>query len=582
MDIYTFDLAPTNTHFQIPFDLTEKAFHQWLNSLASAPDLERAQQLLLALQAINKEKTLPAAKKSLLLESVYKILSVFLKPLHTTLLNSTLPLSPEEQSSIEHIVWIYAELANGFARCITKKSSRDNAQTLFYGLQSSIIVYTHISGVYQLPFPNFWKQSYLFYGFACNLGIQDLNIKQHDFHSDTVNKAFKHLLALYHCGLEQFRPRDIVTISACMEKHTSMMLIDKKITSSNAVQYSAFDLKTDTPPTPLARFEKTEKSALRFFSAYLAAAKICKNVYAESPGTGILKAINYENILQASKTLSFSQKRKFTRFKDQEIKSGIIGFKNIIDELVKSSSLSPATTPLAKTKTYDPRLAEGWKTPDLELVAEGYESLDVMKGKLTLGNFFTEQQNQLTQVQKVFKANNHNYSLDKNIWNNASDAEQQESSSIPHSALNISDNSIKGYKIIFNTADNTAQLQIGDIIGIKNKTSIEVGIIHRIRQLTEHKLQLGIKLLTLESELAYISLPKRDSIYAWALFLPGIKALNSEDSIIFNDNQFQCGEFIDLHRSGQEVVSCRLSKLLHISCAASHIKLFNPKVLNEL
>ena len=196
--------------------------------------------------------------------------------------------------------------------------------------------------------------------------------------------------------------------------------------------------------------------------------------------------------------------------------------------------------------------------------------------------FFTDKQSQLTQAKKVFNANSHNYSLDENIWDNASDSEQQEPSPANNSALTISDNSIKGYKIIFNTSDDTSQLQIGDIIGIKNNTAIEVGIVHRITQLTEHKLQLGINLIALESELAYISLPNHQTIYAWALFLPGIKALNSADSIIFNDNQFQCGEFIDLHRADQEIASYRLSKLLHISCAASHMKLFNPKVLNEL
>ena len=52
---------------------------------------------------------------------------------------------------------------------------------------------------------------------------------------------------------------------------------------------------------------------------------------------------------------------------------------------------------------------------------------------------------------------------------------------------------------------------------------MEIGVIRRIVQLTEHKLQLGIKLLALESEVAYISLPNHDSIYAWAIFLPGIK-----------------------------------------------------------
>ena len=92
-----------------------------------------------------------------------------------------------------------------------------------------------------------------------------------------------------------------------------------------------FDLNTDSPPTAIPRLNKTEKSALRFFSAYTAATKICKNAYKEAAGSGILKSINHENILQAAKTLSLSQKRKFTRFNDQITKKGIIGFNTKVD-----------------------------------------------------------------------------------------------------------------------------------------------------------------------------------------------------------------------------------------------------------
>ena len=581
MDTYTFKLAPKDAHFQIPFDLTEKALNQWLNSLENNLESEKSQQLLLAIQAINKEDSLPASKKSLLLESIYKKMPEYLEPLHTTILNSALPLSSAEQRNIEHIVWIYAELANGFAMCINNKSSQANTQTLFYGLQSLVLTYIHISEVYQQPFPNFWKQSYLFYGLACKLGIQDLNIEQHTVHTDTISNAFKHLLALYHCNLDQFRPRDMLTISTCLKKYTSQMLIDKNIAANNASQYSVFDLNTDSPPTALSRHNKTEKSALRFFSAYTAATKIYKHAHEEASGSGILKSINHENILQSVKTLSMSQRRKFTRFNDQQTKNGIIGFNNIIEELEKTSPLSLETKNHSETKKNDPRLAGGWQSPDLELVTEGYESLDAMKSKLGKADEFTEKNRQLNQAKQVFNANNNTYKHDNDIWNNTTSPRQQELSPLDNPELGISDSSIKGYKIIFDTDNNTSRVQIGDIIGIKNNDAIEIGIIRRILQLTEHKLQLGIKLLALESEIAYISLPEHETINAWSLFLPGIKALNSTDSIIFNDSKFQSGEFIKLHRADQEVVSCRLSKLLHLSCAATHIELFNSNLINE-
>lgn len=169
-------------------------------------------------------------------------------------------------------------------------------------------------------------------------------------------------------------------------------------------------------------------------------------------------------------------------------------------------------------------------------------------------------------------------SQSKNIWANPENKLLQDRPDNPDK-FNIIDSSIKGYKIIFDTKVNQSTVQIGDIIAIANNNTQEIGIICRISQLTGHKLELGIKLLALESELSYISLPNHDSIYAWAIFLPGIKALDSADSLLFNDSKFQPSEFVNLHRANIEPVACRLNKLLHLSSAATHIELFNSKVM---
>lgn len=583
MDIYKFKLAPTDTNFQNLFALTENALSEWLDSLENTSNSgAQNPNLLCVIQAIHKEEGLLTPKKSVFLQSIYKALPIYLQPLQTKLLNSALPLSSKEQSDLEHIVWIYAELANGFAGCTTKKNNPENAHTLFYGLQSLIIAYIHISQVYQQPFPNFWKQSYLFYGLACKFEIQDLEIEQHTLHSNTISKAFKYLMALYHCGLEQFRPRDILELSTCMEKHTSSMLIDKKISNSTAAQYSAFDLNSDTPPSAIHRLVKTEKNAFRFFSAYTAAIKISKKAPQRASGTGILKSINQENILRAAKTLSLTQNRKYTRLNKQKNMSGIIGFKSIVDELTKTTSLKPNVKTHKKVTQYESKEIGGWKVPDLELVAEGHDFLDVMTFSLDQASLLSGQQKQKGRAKHLSIAENNFDDEEKNIVaSEEDDSAQQNQISDNYPELDISDSSIKGYKIIFDTLSNDQRLQIGDVISIKNNTSTEIGIIHRITQLTDHKLQLGIKLLALDSEIAYISFPKQESVYAWALFLPGIKALNLTDSIIFNDSKFQCGEFVSLHREEQEPVSYRLSELLHLSSAATQIELFHSNMMNE-
>ena len=570
MDIYKFKTMPTETDFQIPFKLSEDAFNDWLFTLENNQASEQTHQVLLAIQAINQEHQLSKQQKSLLLVCVYKSMIVFLAPLSASILNSPLPLAKQEQINIQHIVSIYAELANGFASCVNKVSDLNSAQTIFYGLQSLISAYLHISEAYQQVYPNFWKQAYKFYGLASKLKIEDLNIEQHDYHSNTVSKTFKHLLALYHCDLEQFRTRDMHTISACIEKHTSVMLLGKKFLVEKTSRYSGFDLKTDKPPSDLTRLKQSEQSAIRFFSAYTAALEINKNATHEAPGTGIIKSINRENILQAAKTLSLSQKRKFTRFDKKIEYHGVLGYKHIIEQLRNASSLKPREKDKELIDQIDPRVAGGWAVPNIELVSEGYESLDAMKRNQQQLGLLREEQSKIDQATKN--------SLSKNIWGK-SDTKLQKDRPVNPDKFYVVDSSIKGYRIIFDTDINQARVQIGDIIAINNDNTMEIGMIRRISQLTKHKLQLGIKLLALESEIAYISLPNHDSIYAWAIFLPGIKALNSSDSLIFNDSKFQPGEFINLHRANIEPVSCRLNKLLHLSCAAMHVELFNSKIM---
>ncbi|WP_428355234.1 hypothetical protein [Methyloprofundus sp.] len=550
--------------------MSPKSFNSWLTSLQSSPAAEQAYLVLLAIQAINQEKKLSKQQKSLLLASIYNAMVTFLPELNLSPINSPFPLAKKKQLYAQYCVSIYAELANGFASCLSETSNLSTVQTLFFGLQSLISAYIHIAEVYQQVYPNFWKLSYFFYALASKLEIQDTNIQQHGYHSNTVSMAFKHLLALHHCRLDQQRPRAMQAISSCIEKHTSKMQIGKKIQLEKASRYSGLDLNTDNSPIDLSSLRPSENSSICYFSAYAAAIEITKNAVQEASGSGVIKSINREIILQTAKNLSMSQNRQFTRVDEQAERDGVIGFKQIIDQLQSVNSLIPDTQNKKNINQVDSRLAGGWSVPDIDLVSEGYESIDAIKMNFQQSGLLREEQSKIKQdIQN---------SLSQNIWGESDSSPKSDSSSNPEKLI-ILDSSLKGYKIIFDPANTHSKVQIGDIIGIDNKGAQEIGIVWRIKQLTDNKIQLGIKLLALESEISYISIPGHDSTYAWAIFLPGIKALNTADSIIINDSKFHCGEFINLHRANAGTQSCRLNKLLHLSSAAMHIELFDSTVM---
>ncbi|WP_221894912.1 hypothetical protein [Bathymodiolus japonicus methanotrophic gill symbiont] len=80
----------------------------------------------------------------------------------------------------------------------------------------------------------------------------------------------------------------------------------------------------------------------------------------------------------AAKTLSLSQKRKFTRFNEKNQHHGLIGFCAIIQQLHNSSPLNTEALGKQGIDPIDPRVAGGRIVPNIELVTEGYESLDAM------------------------------------------------------------------------------------------------------------------------------------------------------------------------------------------------------------
>jgi len=569
MSTYQFKTPPKISDTQIPFALTSKAFKKWLDSLSTKPDNEQAHQILLAIQAINTESSLLPEKKSALLIGIYQETLVFLKPLKNNILNSALPLTSEELCDVEHIVWIYAELANSFEHCMTKKSNATNAVTFYFGIQSLITAYLYISAVYEAPYANFWKQSYLFYGTACQLNLHDLSIDLGEQRSSTVSHAFKHLIALYHCDLHQFRPRTILQVSSCIEKHTSSMLLDTKFSEKRSSLYSALNLNSDLPPTHLNRLDKTEKKALRFFHGFNAAAEIFKYSSQEAQGNGTLKLINNKALLQAAKSLSQSKKRRFTRLSENRDHDGIIGLDNIIQTLRHDSSL--VINQKKKKRNGYQTTSGGWSVPDLNLVSEGYESIDAMKALLS---------DEATTKSNTAQAK-HLMSISSRdeVW----PSKHTTSAIMPttEAPLSIIDSSIKGYKIELNLTNSNIRVQLGDIIGLKNKNSYEIGIIHRATLQTKDKVQLNIKLLSFESELTYLSTPKNDSVKTWALLLPSNKAPGSADSVIFNDSHFKCGEYIFLNRADTKPHSYKLQKLLHINSAASHIELLSAPIIGQ-
>jgi len=536
---------PAPKNFELPFSLTKKSFNLWVDTINDRLIIHQAEHIFLVVQTINQSDTLNKADMSSFLINVIQKLYPKLQLLKNFLLDCALPITQREAEISNYIIWTYIEFARGLKDSITESKNAKNAATIFYSLQSLIEVYIYSLITYQQPPELFWKHSYFLYGIACHFKIEKLVIKNIDNDKPhTIFQIFKHLLAIYHCDLRQFRPREIFFILESLEQQKSDLLLEKHFDPQRKPQYSIIDLNTDEEPIKLTLYEKKQQGALRFFTAYDAIVNIVTQIKNDNnQQKNTIQAITQANILQAAKTLSLSQKRIHKRTYQKNIKLGIIGFTNIINTLKEESSLPEQFS--KQIKQSSPRVK---KDKGFSLIEQEHQKNTPSQSKHFLNK-------------KQLNDDNLQATLDSKYNNN-------------NIQLTIIDYSIKGYKLEVNLEHVSEKVKIGDLIAIKQSKHLELGFIQRIMRLDHNRLHLGIKLLSLESNLVFIQAAKDKNFIEWGILLSQFKDRDLLGGLILEHSKMHNGDYIHIFRDNEEEAEIyQLNKELRINYAFSHIEI---------
>jgi len=536
---------PAPKNFELPFSLTKKSFNLWVDTINDRLIIHQAEHIFLVVQTINQSDTLNKADMSSFLIHVIQKLYPKLQLLKNFLLDCALPITQREAEISNYIIWTYIEFARGLKDSITESKNAKNAATIFYSLQSLIEVYIYSLITYQQPPELFWKHSYFLYGIACHFKIEKLVIKNIDNDKPhTIFQIFKHLLAIYHCDLRQFRPREIFFILESLEQQKSDLLLEKHFDPQRKPQYSIIDLNTDEEPIKLTLYEKKQQGALRFFTAYDAIVNIVTQIKNDNnQQKNTIQAITQANILQAAKTLSLSQKRIHKRTYQKNIKLGIIGFTNIINTLKEESSLPEQFE--KQIKQSSPRVK---KDKGFSLIEQEHQKNTPSQSKHFLNK-------------KQLNDDNLQATLDSKYNNN-------------NIQLTIIDYSIKGYKLEVNLEHVSEKVKIGDLIAIKQSKHLELGFIQRIMRLDHNRLHLGIKLLSLESNLVFIQAAKDKNFIEWGILLSQFKDRDLLGGLILEHSKMHNGDYIHIFRDNEEEAEIyQLNKELRINYAFSHIEI---------
>ncbi|MGR9074399.1 MAG: hypothetical protein ACU833_15165, partial [Gammaproteobacteria bacterium] len=293
------------------------------------------------------------------------------------------------------------------------------------------------------------------------------------------------------------------------------------------------------------------------------AEKIYNYLKEHSVGHGALGTINRALYMRAVKTLSMSQKRKFTRVKESKECSGIIGFENLINFIRAGKKVDAETG-----QPHDPRLAGHWTTPDLDLVEEGEERAHQIRSSL---KDRMKKDEKLKKILAMAKDSN------REIWGRISSPDIGDLHDIPIGSFEILDSSVRGYGVMWK--EKNLKVKIGEVFGVlvDEGKRIEIGLIRKIRASGDSEIRLGIELIGLESRAVCMTSPGDGKHSSWALLLPAVKGVNVSDSILYSSSDFHTGEFVSL-KEDDSTKHCRLSKILHSTPAVNHVELFYPTV----
>jgi len=566
-------MTPMNENLKIPFYPTEQSFSGWLLGLSMEQDPTSCRRLLAALQAF-ENSDLPPQQLLTFLPKIGAKLDVIVDRLERNYLDSGFPLSTEEQSAADLVSGAFTALAEQYLALARKwfeltgsEDASEKANVLYWSLEALGKSRLHRAKIYHPPAPGFWLNCYRIYRWAENARLLNVVIAQDTTGESTINTAFKHILLFDLANPGQFRPREMKAIYHALEECAASSLLEPDSAPSPLPQCT-FNLGLDKRPQILfsPALPKSVDADTRYFSSVPAARDLHQLLKQQVSSQNVLKWIYQSSFRRALKSLSLTQRRKFNRKAEQLNKTCIVGFHHVVSYLFKTSPID--WEEFIKKPKKDTRIAGNWEVPDLDLVP-------IEKGTTYQMNALFKKNTTDNSKIADFLSANREISSKNGIWDPIELEQNRQMDLIPVGEVDILDSSAHGFQVLWKSPE--VKVKVGEIVAFPTTKGdrIEIGLIRRISHYPQGNLCLGIEIIGFESEVVGLGRPRQSHSVHTAIFLPGIRALKQEDSIIYNNCDFSTGEFIVIHRK-KRTIPCRLEKLVNSTPAITRMELYYP------
>lgn|GEM_PF-2118422 len=569
MNKLKFRLQPNLTNEAMPFAPDEQSFAKWLDLLSSKNGYEICRELASAFHAMNSMDVSPRFRFTCLYQAI-PLVNEVTERLESVYLDSGFPLSEEETSNVEILVWVYTQLTMSFSDLShqlesidTNWSKQEQAQILFSAMYAASQVLLHISQVYASVQKGFWLNCYRNYMRAETLELLNIPVNMNHVKHKTIASVFKQMLVFSCCDTDCFRVREMNTLFNLLEECVETIRLTNAVAPGAIQGVFQFNLDIDEAPTKCMPPLTEPQNNTRYIATlpvvnFLITASQKRRKDQKSD----YRFIDKDLLFRVAEVLTKKRIRKYTRIVSTDNARGYIGFKPIVSMLAKIQGVDNET--IKVKSAHDPRIAGSWQVPDLDLVPEGDEIAYNLNQKKN-GHLAID-----PKAAKIHKLGALASSSNK-IWSQPEPIELL--NKIPFGDFVILNNSIKGYALIWNSEDQ--RIKVGELFAVQQQEfkELEIGQIRRISRLEDEGLILGIELMGMRSELVWIILLDINKQQGqMAIYIPADSILHQPESIVVDTHCLKPGQTIQVHREKHRTLY-RTGKILHVTAALQHIEL---------
>ena len=498
---------------KLPFSVDNISFISWMSDLNRENKVETLKILSKTLTTLRHEELKPE-DRIFFLQKLSELVEQLSQQLQETYKHSRFPFSEQNFNNLKLSVSCAAEVAKNYAILCEDKGFVDNnvftkqqkALVIYNAIQSLARAFLYQSLLYQKPESGFWNLCFLFYLFAKQNNVLDVEL---DFHYSCFIGVFKQILLFELSNTRQFNTEELFSVFHFLNKVSDRAELLNKVPDKKIRDIPCINLRVDAPPSLLKEGAKPEDP----YQFYISSLHVIKQSLELLADKNTLKICNKQVLLRLIKTLTMKYQRASDREATDERLFACIGFDKVKKYVLESKQGKEGVSP--------------GEIRDLEF---GIQEIDTELGK---SHFFRAERaadlSLLTDsvILEDIKSSD--------IWGDEKEKVEHEPKK-PVTNTELVDKSSTGFRLRL----NTLATKVGDIIAVTMFDTLVVTVVRRIVKLQGNSLQVGVEVLGDNPEVLHLSDINNKKVVT-AIYLKGDDDM---ESIIIGTNDYKNEEYV--------------------------------------